>query len=87
MQRFSRYFARPASFGLVNVRPAAAYRHVYPFTPAVLHDIAYLFDADTAPTMCSDPGLEQERAAFLRELDEWLAVRPGVPGQAKREVA
>ncbi len=58
-----------------------------PSQPAVLHDIAYLFDADTAPSVCADPGLEQERAAFLRELDEWLAVRPGAPGQAKREVA
>jgi len=87
VQRFSRYFAGPASFGLVNVRPTAAYRHVYPFKPAVLRDIAYLFDADPAPPVCADPDLEQERAAFLRELDEWLALRPRAPGHVKREVA
>jgi ribosomal peptide maturation radical SAM protein 1 len=46
MDRFSPYFEASASFGMTNVRPLAAYGHLYPFAGAALHDIAYYFDYD-----------------------------------------
>jgi ribosomal peptide maturation radical SAM protein 1 len=78
VQRFSRYLSKPADHGFVNVRPAVAYRYVYPYGPAVLGDIAYLFDADHAAD--SPVALERERAAFLREVDEWMAASSGEDG-------
>ena len=46
MDRFSPYFNTPATFGLSNVRPIAAYRYLYPFAPESLARVAYYFDFD-----------------------------------------
>jgi ribosomal peptide maturation radical SAM protein 1 len=46
LDRFSPYFNEPASFGLTNIRPIAPYKYLYPFTPAILAQIAYYFDYD-----------------------------------------
>ena len=86
VQRFSPYFERPASFGFANVRPAAAYRYVYPFRGPKLRDIAYLFAADPAGPR-PEQGLERERVAFLHELDQWISARPDGPGQDRQVVA
>ena len=48
LDRFSPYFADPAAFGLVNVRPAAAYRLVYDLPEPALSGLAYYFDFDFA---------------------------------------
>jgi len=62
MDRFSPYYEHPESFGMVNVRPMAAYRYIYPFPEESLHRIAYYFDYDYAPS--SDPrGLAAEAIA------------------------
>ena len=39
----------PRRSGSLNVRPAAAYRYIFPFDDATLGDIAYFFDHDFAP--------------------------------------
>lgn len=99
LDRFSPYFEDPQRFGIVNVRPAAAYRHVYPFSDEVLNRLAYYFDFDYA-----DGRNPQD---YLRELSDavqvWqnqietssllsicnngqLVLYEGRPGQTKREI-
>jgi len=48
LDRFSPYFADPAAFGIVNVRPSAAYRLVYDLPEEALSGLAYYFDFDFA---------------------------------------
>lgn len=48
LDRFSPYFEKPHHFGMINVRPMAAYAHLYPFNAESLHKIAYYFDYDYA---------------------------------------
>ena len=48
MDRFSPYHEDPAAYGMVNVRPLAPYRHLYPFEPDALMRLAYYFDYDHA---------------------------------------
>ena len=48
LDRFSPYFQDPAMHGMVNIRPAAAYRFVYPFPEESLFRLAYYFDFDYA---------------------------------------
>jgi ribosomal peptide maturation radical SAM protein 1 len=46
LDRFSPYHAEPDAFGLTNVRPKAALRHLYPFDSEEVMAIAYYFDFD-----------------------------------------
>ena len=71
LQRFSRYFARPAAFGITRVRPALAYRYVYPLPARALRDVAYLFDYDFAPGAGPDDAARAEIAELGREVDAW----------------
>ena len=48
MDRFSPYHEDPAAYGMVNVRPLAPYRHLYPFEHDALMRVAYYFDYDHA---------------------------------------
>jgi ribosomal peptide maturation radical SAM protein 1 len=48
LDRFSPYFNNPEAYGIVNVRPGAAYRYVYPFGKEVLERLVYYFDFDYA---------------------------------------
>lgn len=44
LDRFSPYFQQPEAYGMVRVRPAAAYRYIYPFPEESLARLAYYFD-------------------------------------------
>jgi ribosomal peptide maturation radical SAM protein 1 len=44
MDRFSPHFEKASEFGLVDVRPLEAYRHIYPLTEAETFEVAYFFD-------------------------------------------
>jgi ribosomal peptide maturation radical SAM protein 1 len=44
--RFSPHYNEAEQFGFINLRPLAAYRHIYPFAPEVVARLAYFFDAD-----------------------------------------
>jgi ribosomal peptide maturation radical SAM protein 1 len=46
--RFSPFFRTPAAYGLVNLRPHAAFPYVYPFPQEVLARMAYYFEHDFA---------------------------------------
>ncbi|MEO8076248.1 MAG: RiPP maturation radical SAM C-methyltransferase [Acidobacteriota bacterium] len=43
IDRFSPNFDHAEALGFVDVRPFAAYRHLYPFTPDVVANLAYYF--------------------------------------------
>src|SRR5262249_29516455 len=74
LDRFSPYFADPSAFGLSNVRPSAAYRHVYDVSEEKLAGLAYYFDFDF-----SDNRNPAAYTAALRErVRKWKAAyRPG----------
>jgi hypothetical protein len=66
IDRFSPYFNSPAEFGLLNVRPIAPYKYLYPFDAGCLQRIAYYFDHDYAPGV--DPrGSAEEVINYVRE--------------------
>lgn len=46
LDRFSPYYNTPGEFGLLNVRPLATYKYLYPFAAESLQRIAYYFDYD-----------------------------------------
>lgn len=49
IERFSPYHEDPASYGFINVRPAAAYSYLHPFDDSTVADLAFFFDHDYAP--------------------------------------
>ncbi len=48
LDRFSPHFDRAEAYGLVNVRPAVSYRHIYPVADEAVTNLAYYFDYDYA---------------------------------------
>jgi len=69
LDRFSPYFKAPAEFGLINLRPTAPYRYLYPFSKSSLMKIAYYFDYDY--NRGSDPkGAAKRVVAYL---EDWKA--------------
>jgi ribosomal peptide maturation radical SAM protein 1 len=68
VHRFSPNFDRPESLGFTNVRPAAAYRQVYPFAEDVLRNLAYTFDHDYAEPWTARRAIPRLERAALR----WL---------------
>lgn len=67
IDRFSPYFTDPESFGIRNLRPYSAYRHVYRHLAAdQLRDLAYYFQADF-DALADSP----TRAALVTALADW----------------
>lgn len=91
--RFSRYFERPSTYGISNLRPLGAYREVFP-EHADIERLAYVFDADV-PTEAEGPVVEALLANVERWQERWsgpastwpllsiraLAVAPGQPAR------
>ena len=74
LDRFSPYHADPAAFGIVNVRPSAAYRLVYDLPERALAGLAYYFDFDFADGRDPDAYTRGLREGIAR----WKAAhRPG----------
>lgn len=69
LDRFSPYFQDPASFGLINARPLAVYRYLYPFPEEEVRHIAYFYQYDFAD------GLRPESyiGPTLSQLEVWRA--------------
>jgi ribosomal peptide maturation radical SAM protein 1 len=67
LDRFSPYYTGSAAFGLKDVRPVAAYRHIYRLPEDVLANLAYYFDFaypdDRVPDTYVDP--------FSDQVDTW----------------
>ena len=71
VDRFSPYFARPAEYGITNVRPFEAYRYIYPFEPDVLERLAYHFEFD-APEA---PPVEEYVRPLVKKVKVWRSAR------------
>jgi ribosomal peptide maturation radical SAM protein 1 len=68
LDRFSPYFDHAAENGLVNLRPMASYKHLYPFPVASLSRIAYYFEFDYVPD--KDPrGFADE---LIAHTENWI---------------
>jgi ribosomal peptide maturation radical SAM protein 1 len=46
LQRYSAYHEKPDQFGLTNIRPLRAYKHIYPPDKVNIDELAYYFDYD-----------------------------------------
>jgi ribosomal peptide maturation radical SAM protein 1 len=68
LDRFSPYFDHAAESGLINLRPMASYRHLYPFPVESLSRIAYYFEFDYVPD--KDPrGFADE---LIAHTENWI---------------
>lgn len=74
MDRFAPFFESPQQYGLLDVRPAEAFRYVYPFPEDVLQRLAYYFQFHHADGHDPAP-LARE---LLATVDRWQ----GLAGQA-----
>jgi ribosomal peptide maturation radical SAM protein 1 len=52
MDRFSRYFIAPGTYGLEPVYPAEPYRHIYPFPSESLKRLAYFYQSNFFENVC-----------------------------------
>lgn len=73
LDRYSPYFQSPESFGLVNARPAEAYRYIYPFSSSELRDLAYHYDF----SFVEDLNPNQYLGPIIRQLELWQQARAG----------
>ncbi|MBA3746648.1 MAG: hypothetical protein H0W96_04035 [Solirubrobacterales bacterium] len=100
MDRFSPYHSDPEAYDMVDVRPLAPYRYLYPFDEGSLLRLAYYFDYDHAdgrdPRSAAAPvlerverwGADRSRGGLwvMHEADARLVVdeRPGLGPRAMR---
>lgn len=74
LDRFSPYFEHPEDSGLCDVRPLAAFRHVYPFPDASLRKIAHVFEFAYDAAVARPAAVPRIR----REVEAWQRVlEPG----------
>lgn len=80
LDRFSPFFTRPDEFGLVRVRPTAAYFYVYPLGRRELARLAYFFDFNYED--------EREPHKYIvelqREVQQWWPQRMAEPDKRAR---
>ena len=83
MDRFSPYHSDPGAYGIVNVRPTAAYRYLYDVPADELGQIAYYFDFDYADgripvdyAMTAIEAVERWRQRHEAGGGLWMATRP-----------
>lgn len=69
LDRFSPMFVRPQDFGIDNIRPASAYRRVFPLPEADLRQLAYYFDYDHPNRLTRERYLEPLQLA----VESWRA--------------
>jgi ribosomal peptide maturation radical SAM protein 1 len=72
VERFSRYFADPARYGLGRIEPLEGYRFVYPFPARAVRRIAYFFDHGYRPALGTRIYIERLRT----EVERWRAAGP-----------
>jgi ribosomal peptide maturation radical SAM protein 1 len=72
VERFSTCWNLAAERGFGKLRPAAAYRHVYPFAESDLREIAYYFDHEYQPDFRAS--LQHRR--LIRGAEDWRRRHP-----------
>lgn len=80
LDRFSPHFMEAERFGLVSVRPASAYRYVFPLEDRELARLAYFFECDYRDGR--DP-LEYT-SALRREITRWEKAAASPPQERPR---
>ena len=68
--RFSPYFLDPDKYGIVNLRPSAAFGHVFPFAIEALAELAYYYDYDYA----DGRHVEDYVGGILERIAQWQDV-------------
>jgi ribosomal peptide maturation radical SAM protein 1 len=71
VDRFSPFFMNPEELGLRNLRPDAAYRHVYDLPAEALANLAYYFECDYADGRRADEYIAPVRQALDRWRGSW----------------
>ncbi len=72
LDRFSPNYEQSAALGFANVRPAAAYGHIYPFEGAALRNMAYYFDYDYQEPR----DVQAYTQGLQRAIADWRTVNP-----------
>jgi ribosomal peptide maturation radical SAM protein 1 len=70
--RFSPNFDRAEALGFADVQPFAAYRHIYPFEPEVVANLAYYFTYGYREPQ----DVERYTADVVREVRRWQQLHP-----------
>ena len=63
LDRFSPYHDEPGRYGFTNLRPRAAYSHIYPLTSEDLRDVAPTFEYDSHAALLRSAHRERLRRA------------------------
>jgi ribosomal peptide maturation radical SAM protein 1 len=69
LDRFSPYHTNPEVFGMINIRPASAYRYLYRLTEERLLRIAYYFDFDYV----DGRGSLDHAGSAIEQVGAWMA--------------
>ena len=72
IDRFSPNFDRAEALEFADVQPFAAYRHIYPFEPAVVANLAYYFTYGYREPQ----DVERYTADVVREVRRWQQLHP-----------
>ncbi|HXB89808.1 RiPP maturation radical SAM C-methyltransferase [Mycobacterium sp.] len=72
LDRFSPYFEQAQQYGITNVRPHLAYRHLYDLPVSAIANLAYFFEFDYA----DGRQVHQYTAPLLEQLDAWTQHHP-----------
>jgi ribosomal peptide maturation radical SAM protein 1 len=72
IDRFSPNFDRAEALGFADVQPFAAYRHIYPFEPEVVANLAYYFTYGYREPQ----DVERYTADVVREVRRWQQLHP-----------
>ena len=70
LDRFSPNYESSGELGFANVRPAAAYAHIYPFAPGAVRNLAYYFEFDYQ----SPRDVEAYTRPLMDQVQDWRAV-------------
>jgi ribosomal peptide maturation radical SAM protein 1 len=84
LDRFSTYFRDHETYGYVRRDPAAAFRHIYPFPPEELDEIAYSFVGSRDPAGSTIVSA-MRRYRLQRDVRDWQQSPRGVGPRVKYE--
>ncbi|MEI6727695.1 MAG: RiPP maturation radical SAM C-methyltransferase, partial [Actinomycetes bacterium] len=84
LDRFSTYFRDRSTYGYAEHHPAAAFRHIYPFPPEELDEIAYGFEGTRDPAGSTIAGA-MRHYRLQRDVRDWQRGPRGVGPRVKHD--
>jgi ribosomal peptide maturation radical SAM protein 1 len=79
LDRFSPYFVEPLKYGLLNIRPSAAYKFAYPFSDHDLNKLAYHFEFDYCDGRKPESYTKKLKKQIVKWKDLWNNPQAPVP--------